>query len=70
MVLQRDQITELKAANKATIQRKQRKRKRIQQGGVLTYEAGLQLVAKNSPTTTSSSKKSRGKAGADGVEPT
>ena len=70
MVLQRDQITKLKAANEAAIRRKQRKRKHIQQGGVLTYKAGLQLVTKNSPTTTSSSKKSWGKARVDGVEPT
>ena len=70
MVLWRDRITELKAANEAVTRRKQRKRKRIQQGGVLTFKAGSQLVAKDCTAITSSSKKSRGKARADGVEPT
>ena len=69
MVLWRDWITELKAANEAITQRRQCKRKRIQQRGVLTFKTGSQLVTEDSVTATFSSKKSRGKARADGVEP-
>ena len=70
MVLWRNQITKLKVANKAIVQQKQCKRKHFQKGGVLTYETRLQLVAKDSLTTTFSSKKSWSKARADGVKPT
>ncbi|KAF2177277.1 hypothetical protein K469DRAFT_697357 [Zopfia rhizophila CBS 207.26] len=56
IVLWRDQITELKAANEVANRQKQRKRKRIQQGEVLTFKAS------------SHSKKSRGNARADRVE--
>ncbi|KAF1922991.1 uncharacterized protein M421DRAFT_333457 [Didymella exigua CBS 183.55] len=41
----RDQITSLERANKAASARKQRKKKRIQQSGVLTKGAGEDLLA-------------------------
>ena len=69
MVLWRDWITELKAANEAITRRREYKKKRIQQGGVLTFETGSQLITEDSVTATSSNKKSWGKARADGVEP-
>jgi hypothetical protein len=43
--LMRNQITSLKKANKAALARKQRKKKRIQQRGVLTKGAGEDLLA-------------------------
>ena len=70
MVLWCNQIAELKTANKTINQWKQHKKKHIQQGGVFTFEAGRQLFDKDFATATSSSKKSWGKATADGVKPT
>jgi hypothetical protein len=43
--LMRDQIASLKKANKAASARKQRKKKRIQQQGVLTKGAGKDILA-------------------------
>jgi hypothetical protein len=43
--LMRDWITSLEKANKAALARKQRKKKRIQQRGVLTKGAGEDLLA-------------------------
>jgi hypothetical protein len=43
--LMRDRITSLKKANEAASARKQRKKKRIQQRGVLTKGAGEDLLA-------------------------
>jgi hypothetical protein len=43
--LMRDQIASLKKANKAASARKERKKKRIQQQGVLTKGAGKDLLA-------------------------
>jgi hypothetical protein len=43
--LMRDWIASLKKANKAALARKQRKKKRIQQRGVLTKGAGEDLLA-------------------------
>ena len=45
MVLWCDRITELEAANEASTRRKSRKRKRLQQGGTVTFEAESQLAA-------------------------
>ena len=44
-VLQQAQISALQKANTIATQRKARKRKRIQKGGDLTVEAGLELNA-------------------------
>jgi hypothetical protein len=44
LVLLQKRIAELEAANEAATRRKSRKRKRIQQGGTLTAEEGLQLT--------------------------
>ena len=43
--LMRDQITSLERANEAASARKQRKKKRIQQRGVLTKGAGEDILA-------------------------
>ena len=43
--LMRDQIASLKRANKAATKRKQRKKKRIQQRGVLTKGDGEDILA-------------------------
>jgi hypothetical protein len=45
--LMRDQIASLKKANKAASARKQRKKRRIQQQGVLTKGAGEDLLAQH-----------------------
>ncbi|KAF2179169.1 hypothetical protein K469DRAFT_717441 [Zopfia rhizophila CBS 207.26] len=68
MVLIRDRVAELEAANKAVSQRKQRKRKRIQKEEVLSFGAGQDKSTKDPTTTSSSSKKGRGKARADGAK--
>ncbi|KAF2187152.1 hypothetical protein K469DRAFT_705706, partial [Zopfia rhizophila CBS 207.26] len=70
MVLIYNRVAELKAANKAASQRKQRKRKRIQKGGVLSFSTGQDKSTKNPSTASSSSKKGCGKVRADGAEPT
>ena len=44
IVLLRSEVAQLRAANEAATRRQSRKRKRIQQEGILTYKAGLQLV--------------------------
>jgi hypothetical protein len=44
LVLSQKRNAELEAANEAATRRKSRKRKRIQQGGTLTAEEGLQLT--------------------------
>ncbi|KAF2174722.1 DDE-domain-containing protein, partial [Zopfia rhizophila CBS 207.26] len=61
MVLICDRVAELEAANKAVSRRKQRKRKRIQKGEVLSFGAGQDKSTKDPTTTSSSSKKGRGK---------
>jgi hypothetical protein len=43
--LMRDRIATLEKANKAALARKQRKKKRIQQHGVLTKGAGEDILA-------------------------
>ncbi|KAF2186063.1 hypothetical protein K469DRAFT_574544, partial [Zopfia rhizophila CBS 207.26] len=65
IVLIRNRVTKLKAANKAVSQQKQRKRKRIQKGKVLSFSASQDKSTKNPTTTSSSSKKGRGKVRAD-----
>ncbi|KAF2176955.1 DDE-domain-containing protein [Zopfia rhizophila CBS 207.26] len=45
-----------------------RKRKRIQKGGVLSFGAGQDKSTKDPTTTSSSSKKGRGKVRADGAK--
>jgi uncharacterized phage infection (PIP) family protein YhgE len=42
--LMRDRITSLKKTVEEATKRKSRKRKRIQEGGTLTYRAGIQLA--------------------------
>jgi hypothetical protein len=66
----RDRITSLKNTIEEATKRKSRKRKRIQQGGTLTYEAGLQLVPIENDTVVHSTKRSSGKSRGEGVQPT
>ncbi|KAF2179643.1 DDE-domain-containing protein [Zopfia rhizophila CBS 207.26] len=68
MVLIRDRVAELEAANKAASRQKQRKRKRIQKGGVLSFSTGQDKSTKDPSTASSSSKKGCGKVRADGAE--
>ncbi|KAF2179292.1 hypothetical protein K469DRAFT_472288, partial [Zopfia rhizophila CBS 207.26] len=70
MVLIRDRVAELEAANKTVSRQKQRKRKRIQKGGVLSFSTGQNKSTKDPTTASSSSKKGRGKARADETKPT
>jgi len=44
IVLLRSEVSQLRAANKAATRYQLRKRKRIQREGILTHEAGSQLV--------------------------
>ena len=66
----RDQITSLEKAVEDATRRKSRKRKCIQQGGTLTYKDRSQLAPVENNTVVQSTKRSSGKARADGVQPT
>jgi hypothetical protein len=63
-------ILRLEKALEDATKRKSRKRKRLQDGGALEYEAGTQLVLKKERTVMHSEKRSRGKAKAEGAQPT
>ena len=68
--LMRDRVATLEKALEEASKRKSRKRKRIQKGEDISFEAASQLVPVDNGTVGESTKKSRGKARADGAQPT
>jgi hypothetical protein len=62
MVLMRNQVAELQAANKAATQCKSCKRKRVQKEGTLTVEEGVRLTALKEFNTRSDWKKAKKRA--------
>jgi hypothetical protein len=70
LVLMRDQVKELQAANEAAARRKSRKRKRIQAEGTLTAEEGVRLTTLKEFAARSDGKKARKIAPAEGSEAT
>ena len=64
------QVAELQEANAATNGRRARKRKRIQQGGTLTFKAGQATGAELQKSGSSSSKRVQGGDGSGAGQPT
>jgi hypothetical protein len=69
LALAQKRICELKAAAKATIQRKSHKRKRIQQEGILVVKEGQQLTALKEFGARSDGKKVKKQVRAERGEP-
>jgi hypothetical protein len=69
LVLMRNQVAELQAANKAATQRKLYKRKRIQREGTLIVEEGQRLTALREFGARSDGKKAKKRVRAEGGEP-
>ena len=65
LVLMRNQVAELQAANQAATQRKSHRRKRVQREGTLTVEEGQRLTALNEFSARSDNKKAKTRARAD-----
>ena len=65
MVLLRSEVAQLRAANEAATRRQLRKRKRIQREGILTHEAGSQLVTVREVVDQQKGKKRRSGDAAD-----
>ena len=65
-----DWVATLEKALEEATKRKSCKRKRIQKGKDISFEAASQLVPVDNGTVGESTKKSRGKARADGAQPT
>jgi hypothetical protein len=65
LVLMRNQVAELQAANEAATRRKSHKRKRIQQEGTLTVSEGVRLTTLKEFNARSDGKKATKKARAD-----
>ncbi len=65
LVLMRNQVAELQAANKAATRCKSHKRKRIQQEGSLTFSEGVRLTALKEFNARSDGKKAKKKARVD-----
>ena len=65
--LMRDRIAILEKTIQETTKRKSRKRKRVQEGGTLTYSTGSALVFEKNGTVRESIERSSGKARADRV---
>jgi hypothetical protein len=69
IVLMRNQVAELQAANKAATQRKSRKRKRVQKEGTLTVEEGVRLTTLKEFNARSDGKKAKKRARVEVGEP-
>jgi hypothetical protein len=69
LVLMRDQVAELQAANKAATQRRSHKRKRVQREGTLTVEEGQRLTALREFGARGDGKKAKKRVRAEGGEP-
>jgi hypothetical protein len=69
LVLMRDQVAELQAANKAAMQRKSHKRKRVQREGSLTVEEGQRLTALREFRARTDRQKAKKRVRAEGGEP-
>ena len=65
LVLMRNQVAKLQAANEAATRRKSHKRKRIQQEGTLTFSEGVRLTTLKEFNARSDGKKAKKKARAD-----
>ena len=65
LVLMRNQVAELQAANKAASRQKSHKRKQLQQEGILTVKEGIQLTALKEFRARSDGKRAKKKARAD-----
>jgi hypothetical protein len=63
MVLMRNQVAELQAANKAATRRKSHKRKRVQKEGTLTVEDGVRLTTLKEFGARSDGKKAKKRGG-------
>lgn len=70
LVLMRNQVAELQAANQAATRRKSRKRKRVQQEATLTVEEGVRLTALKEFAARSDGRKAKKKARSAECEPT
>jgi hypothetical protein len=62
LVLVRNQVAELQAANKAATRRKSHKRKRVQKEGTITVEEGVWLTTLKEFATRSDRKKAKKRA--------
>ena len=62
LVLMRNQVAELQAANEAATRRKSHKRKRIQQEGTLTFAEGVRLTTLKEFNARSDGKKAKKRA--------
>jgi hypothetical protein len=69
LVLMRDQVAELQAANKAATQRKSHKRKRVQSEGTLIVKEGQSLTALREFGARGDGKKAKKRVRAEGGEP-
>jgi hypothetical protein len=69
LVLMRNQVAELQAANKATTQRKLHKRKRVRREGTLTVEEGQRLTALRDFRAHGDGKKAKKRVRAEGGAP-
>jgi methionine salvage enolase-phosphatase E1 len=70
LVLMSNQVKEFQAANKATLRRKLRKRKRVKAEGTLAAKEGVQLTTSKEFAARSNRKKAKKSARAKGSEPT
>ena len=69
-VLMKQRIAHLEKENQGLSKRKSRKRKRIQEGGTMSFGIGSQLAALGSPGVQASRKKARSSGGTSKSRPT
>jgi hypothetical protein len=69
LVLMRDQVAELQAANKAATRRKSHKRKHVQREGTLTVKEGQRLTALKESSARGDRKKAKKRVRTKGGEP-